>query len=199
MLLPNPEFAWHRLSWEEGDGAQRSQSPAPGLRGGVWDPLSPSCACAGNRMSTGIAAGLLWESSELWQQTQSSKSTGSCSATGWESPSKGQTQEQGEERAAHLVLLFLTLSSCSSSRPPSCPSCTIPAGMLSLPPPPARRTGLGFCCCFFAASSFAFPFFPFFPLSSLLEPADCGDTEGQGWGLEPPQPRGRHSSPPAAS
>lgn len=146
MFLSNPESAWHMLSWEEEDGAQRSQTPAKGwelgytwLRGGVWDPLSPSSACAGNRMSTGIAAGLLWESSGLWQNP---KSMGSCSASRWESPSKGETQGQVRRESCspshpvpHLPTLFLTLSSCSSSRPGSCPWCTVPAGLLSLPPP----------------------------------------------------------------
>lgn len=81
----------------------------------------------------------------------------------------------------HLPIPLLTFSSCSSSRAGSCASCSrIPAGRASLPPPAARRGSLVFCCCFFAASSFVFPFFPFFPLSSLVEPADCGDTAGQG-------------------
>lgn len=76
------------------------------------------------------------------------------------------------------VSVLLTFSSCCSSRAGSCDSCSrTPAGNVSLPPPAARRTALDFCCCFFAGSSFVFPFFPFFPFSSLFDPADCGYTQ----------------------
>lgn len=67
----------------------------------------------------------------------------------------------------------LTFSSCCSSKVISSKFCVTKT---SVDPPDAFFAGLlpplPFCGCFFAVSSFSFPFFPFFPLSSLLVPAD---------------------------
>lgn len=63
----------------------------------------------------------------------------------------------------------LTFSSGCSSKAISCSSAlnssilTISAGL---------RATLGFWGCFFAKSSFAFPFFPFLDFSSFMDPAD---------------------------
>lgn len=181
MLLSKPEFAWHTPSWEEGDGAQRSQTQHQGwelgytwLRGRRLGSSEPQfCLCwehDEHRDCCRAALGIQWALATDTELSREPKIHGELLSLWVGEPQQGTHTGIGEERE------LLTFPSCCS------PSHPVPhlvllqllqAWLLSLvhnscwkallAPSACTAHGFGFLllllCCLF----FCLPLLPFFP------------------------------------